>query len=163
MAWFSLKSSQTLQILDVISFVWILKTHVNCFFFQWFGNIVTMDWWDDLWLNEGFASFFEYIGVEEAESDWGMVSSPSKPKQICPKHHFEDFRTLKLPFVLLWHAARHHDHQWCASCHGGRRPPLLSPNHCECVDPCRDHLCFRFHLIQQGTTTGKPHTVEVSI
>ncbi|RXN15523.1 glutamyl aminopeptidase [Labeo rohita] len=39
---------------------------------QWFGNIVTMDWWDDLWLNEGFASFFEYVGVEQAESDWGM-------------------------------------------------------------------------------------------
>ncbi|XP_039992322.1 glutamyl aminopeptidase [Xiphias gladius] len=39
---------------------------------QWFGNIVTMDWWDDLWLNEGFASFFEYIGVDKAESSWGM-------------------------------------------------------------------------------------------
>ncbi|XP_064190866.1 glutamyl aminopeptidase [Anguilla rostrata] len=39
---------------------------------QWFGNIVTMDWWDDLWLNEGFASFFEYVGVEEAEPTWNM-------------------------------------------------------------------------------------------
>ncbi|XP_062851140.1 glutamyl aminopeptidase [Trichomycterus rosablanca] len=39
---------------------------------QWFGNIVTMDWWDDLWLNEGFASFFEYVGVEKAEPLWGM-------------------------------------------------------------------------------------------
>ncbi|MBN3319887.1 AMPE aminopeptidase, partial [Atractosteus spatula] len=39
---------------------------------QWFGNIVTMNWWDDLWLNEGFASFFEYIGVNKAEPDWQM-------------------------------------------------------------------------------------------
>ncbi|KAM6912940.1 glutamyl aminopeptidase [Xenentodon cancila] len=39
---------------------------------QWFGNIVTMDWWDDLWLSEGFASFFEYIGVEKSEPSWRM-------------------------------------------------------------------------------------------
>ncbi|XP_077135083.1 glutamyl aminopeptidase [Ranitomeya variabilis] len=40
---------------------------------QWFGNIVTMDWWDDLWLNEGFASYFEYSGVNSAEPTWNML------------------------------------------------------------------------------------------
>nr|XP_045603518.1 glutamyl aminopeptidase-like [Procambarus clarkii] len=39
---------------------------------MWFGNLVTLAWWDDLWLNEGFASYLEYKGVANYETDWDM-------------------------------------------------------------------------------------------
>ncbi|XP_066591926.1 aminopeptidase N [Prorops nasuta] len=40
---------------------------------QWFGNLVTPSWWSDLWLNEGFASYAEYIGMNAVEPSWKVL------------------------------------------------------------------------------------------
>lgn len=39
---------------------------------QWFGNLVTMEWWTHLWLNEGFASYIGYLAVDHVFPEWDM-------------------------------------------------------------------------------------------
>mmetsp|Transcript_39333 Transcript_39333/g.117666 ORF Transcript_39333/g.117666 Transcript_39333/m.117666 type:complete len:889 (+) Transcript_39333:69-2735(+) len=42
---------------------------------QWFGNLVTMDWWDDLWLNEGFANWMQTFAADKLYPEWHIWES----------------------------------------------------------------------------------------
>ena len=44
----------------------ILNVFLHEISHMWFGNLVTMEWWDDLWLNESFANYVSYICLDEA-------------------------------------------------------------------------------------------------
>eukprot|EP00744_Colponema_vietnamica_P007049 GILI01010185.1.p2 GENE.GILI01010185.1~~GILI01010185.1.p2 ORF type:complete len:863 (+),score=319.04 GILI01010185.1:50-2638(+) len=39
---------------------------------MWFGNLVTMQWWTDLWLNEGFARYTEHLAVDHIFPQWDI-------------------------------------------------------------------------------------------
>ena len=52
---------------------------------QWFGDLVTMKWWDNLWLNESFANMMEYLSVDALKPEW---------------HIWEMFQTSEAPAAL---------------------------------------------------------------
>jgi len=48
---------------------------------MWFGDLVTMAWWNGLWLNEAFATLMEVMAVDAWKPAWaaGTASEPPEP------------------------------------------------------------------------------------
>ena len=51
---------------------WVALVVAHEFAHMWFGNLVTMEWWTHLWLNEGFACYIEYLAVNTLFPEWEL-------------------------------------------------------------------------------------------
>jgi aminopeptidase N len=51
---------------------WVAQVVAHELTHQWFGNLVTMRWWNDLWLNESFATWMAYLAVDKLFPEWNV-------------------------------------------------------------------------------------------
>ena len=88
---------------------------------QWFGDLVTMRWWDDLWLNESFANVMEYVATDALFPQWRVWNTFAAQEGLSairrdaiagvqsvkmPVHHPDEIDTLFDPSIVYAKGSR---------------------------------------------------------